>query len=117
MVYITSFFFTYPRRFGAVGRLHEPEGRRPAGDCDLFRQKSPGPASRQLRAAGRPDLRLHQPYHPDLGPGAQLPDAAVQAAQLQLGAQPRGLAPRGFVLTVSPLSAPAPPAATAPRCW
>ena len=32
-------------------------------------------------------LRLHQPHHGDLRPGAQLPDAAVQAAQLQLDAQ------------------------------
>src|SRR5206468_12483054 len=55
------------------------------GDRDLFRQKPPGAAARQLRAAGRPDIRLYQPHHADLGPGAQLPDAAVQAAQLQLG--------------------------------
>jgi len=39
-------------------------------------------SGRQLRPAGRQDIRLHQPYHGDIGPGAQLPDPAVQAAQL-----------------------------------
>ena len=50
-----------------------------------FDKQSPGAAAGQLRAAGRQDLRLHQPHHADLRPGTQLPDAAVQAAQLQLG--------------------------------
>ncbi len=73
---------------------------------------------------------------PTSRPGAQLPDAAVQAAQLQLadraaiGATTRlarhdalktktpRLAPRGFVsIAASPLSAPGSPAAAAPRCW
>ena len=55
------------------GRVHEPAGGRPARDRDLFRQEPPGAAARQLRAAGRQDLRLHQPHHADLGPGTQLP--------------------------------------------
>src|SRR3984893_15033864 len=64
------------------GCVHEPAGRRPARDRDLFRQEPPGAAASQLRAAGRPDLRLHQPHHADLGPGTHLSIAAVQAPEL-----------------------------------
>jgi outer membrane protein assembly factor BamE (lipoprotein component of BamABCDE complex) len=36
---------------------------------------------RQLRPAGRQDLRLHQPHDADQRPGTELPHAAVQAAE------------------------------------
>src|SRR6185437_11455785 len=56
----------------------------PARDRDLFRQEPSGAAPRQLWPQGRSHLRLHQPHHDDLGPGTLLPDAAVQAVELQL---------------------------------
>src|SRR4051794_31883821 len=70
----------------AQGDVHEPAGGRPARHRDLFRQEPAGGPARQLRAAGRQDLRLHQPHHADLRPGTQLPRAAVQAAEFPLAA-------------------------------
>ena len=40
---------------------------RPARDRDLLRQEPPGAAARQLRPAGRQDVRLHQPHHAHSG--------------------------------------------------
>lgn len=48
----------------------------------IYFDKSARAPAGELRPPGRQDLRLHQPHHADIGPGDELPHAAVQAAQL-----------------------------------
>ncbi len=73
------FYYISQRSSRPVAFMNEQD-RRPACHRDLFRQEPPGAKARQLRAAGRQDLRLHQPHHADIRPGGQLRGAAVQGA-------------------------------------
>ena len=61
----------------APRRLPEPEAGRPAGARRLFRRRQPCHPDRQLRQAGRQDVRFHLAHHADRRQGPQLPQPTV----------------------------------------